>query len=297
MFTRRQFLTRSLQTSALVALGRLVPAFVVNTAHAADAGKDTVLVLIEMTGGNDGLNTVIPYTDDLYYRARPTLGIPKSQVVKVTDTIGLNPGLRPLEVLLQKGELAVVQGVGYPNPNRSHFESMDIWQTAEVNRKPSGTGWLGRGVADLQDRRGGIPALHVGAEKLPVALQGAPAGVVSLNEQQPFKLNLGGEAKRQQDTQGPVDGAGPGRDRRPERSVPVRAACQVQTYTNVETLQELVGRFQPTGQFEVTGLGRKLELIAQLINRGLGTRIFYVAQDGFDTHSGEAERTTDCLLS
>ncbi len=289
MFTRRQFLQRTLQASSLVALGHLVPGFVVNTARAADAGKDTVLILIEMTGGNDGLNMVIPYTDDLYYKARPTLGVKKEQAIKVTDSIGLNPGLRPLDPLLQQGELAVVQGVGYPNPNRSHFESMDVWQSAEVDRKPSGTGWLGRGVADLQDRRGGIPALHLGAEKLPLALQGAPSGVVSLNAQQPFKLNLGGEAKRQKTRKQLLMELA--LEDAPDHNDLFQFVQrrQVQTYTNVETLQELVGRLQPTGQFGPTALGRKMELIAQLINRGLGTRIFYVALDGFDTHSGQAE--------
>src|SRR3954451_22406536 len=103
------------------------------TAHAAPPGKDNVLVVLEMTGGNDGLNTVIPYADDLYHKARPTLRYGKEQVVRVNGQIGLNPGLRSFQPLL--GQVALVQGVGYPNPDRSHFESMDIWQTADPTRK------------------------------------------------------------------------------------------------------------------------------------------------------------------
>src|SRR5712691_2338517 len=141
MFNRRQFLIRSLQGSSLLAVGSVAPQFLVNTARAADVGKDSVLVVIEMTGGNDGLNTVIPYTDDLYHKARPTLHHTKQQVVRVDDHIGLNPAMRSLEPLLTKGQLAIVQGIGYPNPDRSHFESMDIWQSADPKRT-SGTGWI-----------------------------------------------------------------------------------------------------------------------------------------------------------
>src|SRR5438067_10736524 len=131
MFSRRQFLTRTLQGSSLVALGAVVPQFVARTAQAAAPGKDNILVVLVMSGGNDCLNTVIPYADDLYHKARPTLHLTKDQVVKVNDVLGLNPGMRSLEQLLQRSELAIVQGVGYPNPDRSHFESMDVWQSGD----------------------------------------------------------------------------------------------------------------------------------------------------------------------
>ncbi len=145
MFTRRQFLTRTLHGSSLVALGAVVPQFVARTAQAAAPGKDNILVVLEMTGGNDGLNTVIPYADDLYHKARPTL--------RQTKDAGHPPG-RPRRPALRharaagrcgtQGQLAVVQGVGYPNPDRSHFEAMDIWQSADPKRATT-TGWLGRG--------------------------------------------------------------------------------------------------------------------------------------------------------
>src|ERR1700682_2562894 len=122
MLTRRQFLTRTLQGSSLLAVGSVVPQFLANTARAAETGKDTVLVVVELSGGNDGLNTVIPYGDDLYHKSRPTLRYTKQEVVRVDDHIGLNPGMRSFQQLLNKGQLAIVQGVGYPNPNRSHFE-------------------------------------------------------------------------------------------------------------------------------------------------------------------------------
>src|ERR1700686_4674058 len=155
MFTRRSFIGRALKGSSLVALGPTVPRFLAPAARAAEPGKDTVLVVIEMTGGNDGLNTVIPYADDLYHAARPTIRVPKEQAVRVDDHVGLNPGMRAFEGLLSAGQLAIVQGVGYPNPDRSHFESMDVWQTADPRRR-IGTGWIGRSGPEIQDKGGHI---------------------------------------------------------------------------------------------------------------------------------------------
>src|SRR5207248_7005283 len=172
MFTRRQFLTQTLRASSLVALGSAVPQFVARTAEAAAPGKDNILVVLEMTGGNDGLNTVIPYADDLYHKARPTLRQTKDKVVRLDDHVSLHPGLGGLRPLLDTGQVAVVQGVGYPNPDRSHFEAMDIWQTADPKRATP-SGWLGRAVATAKNPTGGIPILHVGPGKLPLAVTGA----------------------------------------------------------------------------------------------------------------------------
>src|SRR6266568_2267909 len=159
MFTRRQFLTRTLSASSLVALGSAVPQFVARTAQAAAPGKDNILVVLEMTGGNDGLNTVIPYADDLYHKARPTLRQTKNVVLRLDDHVGLHSGLQGLRPLWEKGHLAVLQGIGYPNPDRSHFEAMDIWQSGDVKRSTS-TGWIGRSVNDLQDKKGNVPVMQ-----------------------------------------------------------------------------------------------------------------------------------------
>ncbi len=192
MVSRREFLERSLAGSSLFALGTTVPDFIASTAQAAETGKENVLVVLQMTGGNDGLNTVIPFADDLYYKARPTLGVLKNQVIRVDDHIGLHPSLRGLDSLLQQKQLAVVQGVGYPNPNRSHFESMDYWQTADPRGK-TGNGWLGRTIGDLQVQGGRIPAFHMGNSQLPLALTGSATGVPSMNTEKPFGLDLIGD--------------------------------------------------------------------------------------------------------
>jgi uncharacterized protein (DUF1501 family) len=288
MLDRRQFLLRS----SLLALSPAVPGFLARTALAAEAGKDTVLVVIELTGGNDGLNTVIPHADDLYHKARPTLRFTKDQVVKITDQIGLHPGLRPLDKLIQNNGLAVVQGVGYPNPDHSHFESMDIWQSADPQRK-IGSGWIGRSVSGLQDKTGGIPVMQIGPNRLPFALQGAPGGVVSINNKMAYRLELGTNNAEEQKTRRRLmeDLAKPAGPDDPNDLLQFVQRRQVQTYTTLDRLQELMKSRNGQGQqyFQFPGLPQKLELVARLIEKGFGTRVFYIALDGFDTHSNQAE--------
>src|SRR5207249_4031961 len=188
MLDRRQFL----KSSSLIALTATAPAFIARTARAATAGKETVLVVLEMTGGNDGLNTVVPYGDDLYHKARPTLRFKKEQLIRVDDYLGLHPSLAGLEKMLRDGKLALLQGVGYPNPNRSHFESMDIWQAADPQLRVR-TGWLARGLGALPVGEGQLPGIFIGSNNLPLALQGSARTVASVHADRPFDLNLGGQ--------------------------------------------------------------------------------------------------------
>jgi uncharacterized protein (DUF1501 family) len=288
MFTRRQFLTRSLQGASLLALAPAVPQFLANTARAAEAGKDTVLVVIELSGGNDGLNTVIPYADDLYHKARPTLHLTKEQVVKVNDAIGLNPGMRSLDPLLQRGELAIVQGVGYPNPDRSHFESMDVWQSGDPKRKTR-SGWIARGATDLSDKRGNVPIMQIGQKDLPLALQGAPGAVVSINDQRAYRLDLGpGDAAQHKARRKLLEEVAKPEEGGDDLLQFVRRR-QAQTYTTLDKIQEVLRGPGDGGQFNGGGnLASKLQLVARMIDKGFGTRVFYVNLDGFDTHSNQA---------
>ena len=288
MFNRRRFLTDSLKSASLLSLGTLVPQFIANTARAAAPGKDNILVVIEMTGGNDGLNMVIPYADELYHKYRPTLRFRKDQVIKVNDEIGLHPGLQGLQQLLTNGNLAVVQGVGYPNPDRSHFESMDVWHSADHTRKTK-TGWMARTAVELQGQSGGVPGMQVGPEKLPLALRGAPTSVASLNHKQPLNIKLGGNDDDERTARkklladlarAPGTPDGPGMLQFVQKS-------QLQTYSTVEQLQEILKGVSANGGFQGQNLLQKMELIAQLIQRSLGTRLFYLAIDGFDTHSDQ----------
>lgn len=281
MFHRRQFL----KSSSLVALSAAVPQFVARTAQAAAPGKDTILVVVEFTGGNDGLNTVIPYADDLYHKARPTLAYTKDRVIKLDDHVGLHPGLQGFREMWEKGNLAVVQGVGYPNPDRSHFEAMDIWHSADPKRATT-TGWLGRTANETENKSGGIPIIQVGGSRSPLALAGAPgAGAVSITQKNSFKLDLGPNdtEKRRTLMKDLAKPASAGDD----DLLSFVQRRQVQTLTAVDHLRDLLEGPNAVRAFGA-GLQQKLQLIAGLIARGFGTRIFYVNIDGFDTHSNQS---------
>ncbi len=282
MISRRRFLTHSLKSSSLVALSTAVPQFVARTAQAAGPGKDTVLVVVEFTGGNDGLNTVIPYADDLYHKARPTLGFTKERVIKLDDHVGLHPAMQGFKQLWDDGRLAVVQGVGYPNPDRSHFEAMDIWHSADPKRATP-TGWLGRAASEAENKSGGIPIIQVGGSKSPLALAGAPgSGAVSITQKNSFRLDLGsaGADRRRgllKDLAKPAES---------DDLLNFVQQRQMQMLTAVEHLHDLLEGPNAVRAFG-SGLSQKLQLIAGLIARGFGTRIFYVNIDGFDTHSNQ----------
>jgi uncharacterized protein (DUF1501 family) len=292
--TRREFL----QTSSLVALGGAVPNFLARTAASAPpsdrpGGRDTVLVVVQLTGGNDGLNTVIPFADDNYPRLRPTLRQTPAQVRRVNDQIGLHPSLSGLADLLQDRALCVVQGVGYPNPTQSHFRSMDIWQAGSTARELT-EGWVGRALRGLRQ----APAFHLAAqnEAAPLALTGAPARVPSITSLQDFQLRVASAS---------------GADNRNQRTVIEGAAAPAQggepnlldfvqrtasnTYATSRRLQELGRNYQPRATYPQTGLANRLRLAAQLIDAGLGARIFYVSIDGFDTHANQAQSHANLL--
>src|SRR5215468_1913839 len=167
MFSRRDFLRRS----SLIALAPVVPGFLARTARAAGTQRDArVLVVIQLDGGNDGINTVVPFADEGYAKHRKVLRLPADRLVKVNDAVGLHPALGEFGKLLEAGRLTIAQGVSYPNPSRSHFQSMATWHTARLDpEEHRGPGWLGRGL----DAAGtGASALLVGSGPPPVAIRG-----------------------------------------------------------------------------------------------------------------------------
>ncbi len=304
MLTRRQLLERTLQTSSLLAVGSVIPEFLASTARAAEPGKDTILVVVEMNGGNDGLNMVIPYADDLYHKARPTLRKTKEQVIRLNDHVGLHPAMRSFEPLWQQGQLAVLQGIGYPNPDRSHFESMDIWHMGDPTRK-LGTGWVGRSSSEL-GARGGIPIMNVGPTKLPLALQAPGSAAISINNRQPYRFELGGgSAERHKARRELIETLAkrePGDDQESMLQFVVRR--QVQTLSTLDRLTEVLKGIRNNGVFfnnrgqQISGdksLQLKLQLVAQLIQHDFGTRVFYVMRDDFDTHSAQEQPHANLL--
>jgi uncharacterized protein (DUF1501 family) len=287
---RRDFLMTSLTTGSLVSWGLTVPAFLSRTATAAPVAgkagaKDTILVVIQLTGGNDGLNTVIPYADEEYAKLRPTLRQPKAQVKKINDHLALHPSMEGLAGLLQEHALCVVQGVGYPNPDQSHFRSMDIWQAASTAETLT-EGWIGKALKGLP----GAGSFHLADKKesAPLALSGAPARVPSITSLEEFQLRTtaasGADKKEQRSI---IEGAARVQTGQPNLLDFVKRTA-VNTYESSRRLQEIGKNYQPKVPYPNTGLANRLKLAAQLIDADLGARIFYLSIDGFDTHASQA---------
>jgi uncharacterized protein (DUF1501 family) len=276
-------------------MGLTVPGFIARTAQAAPAdkpgSKDTILVVIQLTGGNDGLNTVIPFDDPLYPKYRPTLKIAKSQVKKLNDTVGLHPQMDGLAGLLQDNALCVVQGVGYPNPDQSHFRSMDIWQAASTEKELT-EGWLGKALKKLPP---GAFHLSGNNETTPLALTGAPARVPSITSLADFQLKTeaaSGAEKR--DQRAIIEGTAKPTGSQPGLLDFVRRTA-VNTYDSSKRLQEIAKNYQPKVPYPQTALANKLRLAAQLIDADLGARLFYVSIDGFDTHANQQQAHANLL--
>nr|MDT0658570.1 DUF1501 domain-containing protein [Micromonospora sp. DSM 115978] len=287
--TRRRFLTASgvVGAGALVAGGTAYTlAELLATASEREPGGGRTLVLVTLYGGNDGLNTVVPYADPAYQDARPELALGAEEVLRLDDATGLNPALAGLRDHYAAGRLAIVRGVGYPKPDRSHFRSMDIWQTANPVR-PDTTGWLGRWL----DTAGADPRLAVSFEStLPPALVGArSAGAVV-----PVS---GRKARRGPDdrTQAALAATAPG-----EPTAQARAAACFADLRSVDEMMvhvreaaeqaEALDDGQPAGTATGgarTPLEAQLDLVAQCVEAGVSSRVFSVSLGGFDTHADE----------
>lgn len=274
MFSRRTFLH-----STLLALAPTVPGFLAKTARAAAPQRDgRVLVVIELNGGNDGINTVVPYADEGYAKHRRLLRLPKNQLIKVNDHVGLHPQMAEAGKLLESGRLAIVQGVGYPNPNRSHFESMAIWQTARVDLKQrDGLGWLGRGLDEGPAVAGGMPsAVFVSGGQMPSALQGRRAIASGLTRPEDFVLRLE-EAKQSLTEESPAS----------DLAAFVRRNS-LDAFTLADRMAEVLQIQDKQGaNYPSSDLAEHLRLIARLIKASIGTRIYYTRQSGYDTHAGQ----------
>ncbi len=305
MTTRREFLTKGL---TILAAGATAPMFLTRTALALNnpwdlrlaasaAGQPDwpTLVVVQLGGGNDGLNTVVPYAHDEYYRGRPHLAVPQQKLLRLTDEIGFHPGLAPLKELFDDGRLAVVQGVGYPNPNRSHFRSMEIWQTADPAGTGPKTGWLGRlfdsECPDCQTALG----ITLSAD-MPLAMQGNGGRVIAMENPARFGFH-------------PLQGAGPQEleaFRQLIQPVPgEEPVVDFLTHTEMNALvaaadmQKIAGRLaQDAGPgYPQDPFAQKLRIVAELIAAGAPTRVYYVGLGGFDTHATQAGRHDRLLES
>jgi uncharacterized protein (DUF1501 family) len=316
-FTRRQFLNRGL---TLASASVSVPWFLSRSALAlphAGAGltsipgvpEDRVLVVIQLSGGNDGLNTVVPYSMDAYYRARPGIAIAKDAALKLAGgrgqaPVGLHPQMQGIKALFDDGLASIIQGVGYPNPNRSHFKSMDIWHTADTTA--TGNGWLGRyfdaeccGFGKGESGRppagagsrmtagdSAAPGIAIG-RAAPLAMQGQRIKPIAFESEDLFRW-IGQDID--DSLHGPYESIA---QREPGSDVPAEsnAAFLMRTSLDARVSSELIRkavRRRPEVAYPGNNtLASQLSMIASMIAAGLPTRVYYASLSGFDTHAGQ----------
>jgi uncharacterized protein (DUF1501 family) len=281
MFSRREFL----HTSTLVALSPTIPRFLAQTARAVEPKRDgRILVVVQLNGGNDGINTVVPFTDEGYPKNRKVLRLPADRLLKITTDVGLHPTMGAAARLLENGTLAIVQGVGYPNPNRSHFKSMAIWQTANVNlprvdaldaQTNASLGWIGRALDEGRKPADGAPAAQfVGSGSLPLALRSKRSVASAITRPEDSVLTLQGVRM-------PADAAKPGRDG--DLAAFVRRST-LDAYATSERMAQVLRAEDRGASYPATEVAGRLRVIARLIKGGGGTRVYYTSQDGYDTH-------------
>ena len=277
MTCRRTFL----KTSALISMCPAIPGFIGNTQFGMGREQDSpILVVVEMNGGNDGLNTVVPFGQSEYYRFRRRVRIGKNQVLKIDDQVGLNPALEGFKELYDEGELAVINSVGYPNPNRSHFESMAIWHSANLEgNRPDGNGWLGQYLdASIPVERMDLDGWYVGAGTVPPALVNRRSQIASVERLQELQFQSLQTAKR-------AGQLGKTKDATDISSFVSRVMTS--SFASAEQL-ELISRGKVTDvRFPSTGLGKKLSIVSRLIRAGAKSRVYYTIQAGYDTHAAQ----------
>lgn len=269
---RRNFL----KSTALASAAWLTPAFLRHRALLTNGFKGKKLVVIQLSGGNDSLNTMIPYRDDLYFKNRPSISLSTKDILKVTDNMGFHPALAALRTVYDKGNMAILNSVGYPNPNRSHFRSMDIWQTASASDQYLQTGWLGRYLdANNVDYTENYHALEIDGQ-LSLALKGQTQnGFAMTNPKQlnktanvPFLKNVAAAYRHQVE----------------HENVGYLYKTMIDTQESAHYLFEQSKVYTSKVEYPNTKFAKDLKLIAELITAETETQVYYVDLGGFDTH-------------
>ena len=329
--TRRSFL----RTSVLgAAASWTLPAFIDRTFFALNAqaensatqiitGKDgPILVVLQQAGGNDGLNMLPPWADDAYHSARPTLGHPADKVLKLDGYCGLHPALTPLKALYDDGHLAVIQGVGYPNPNRSHFRSTEIWQTAADSNRNLSYGWLGNYFDNCCQGAPPTVGVSIGGQMPQAFASPHPTGVSFANPEQyrwidhdpksgamsaaefyyrqinqpdedaGSMVENGGALSGGVDTTaggsiGAISGGGAGHASNVS-SLDFLERTALDAQLSSDKVLEIARKTRPLAAYPRSQIADSLSLVARMIAGGLPTRVYYVSHGGYDTHQGQA---------
>ena len=256
--------------------------------------RDPVLIVVQLTGGNDYMNTVVPYGDPLYRDNRSTVGVAEDEVLPIDGRYGFNPVLAPLKELYDDGRVAVMNGIGYPDPNRSHFRAMDIWHTCEPQRVAT-EGWLGKVIQDIDPHgKNVLTGVNFG-RGLPraMALQGVPVASVGSLENHGFLTGINDEERRTRALDvfarmyAPAIGTGPALD--------YLGRTGTDALKGADILRTATAGYSSSVEYAETPIARNLKGIAKTHFAGLGSRVFYTSQAGYDTHSGQMPVQTQLL--
>jgi uncharacterized protein (DUF1501 family) len=276
---RRDFI----KNSALASGAFLIPAFLKpleGIAHEQISGYKN-LVIIQLSGGNDGLNTIVPFGNDIYYQKRSSIAISQTDVIKLNDMQGLNPNLSALKEIYDQGWMSIINSVGYPNPDRSHFRSMDIWQTASDSNQFLTTGWIGRYLdSNCQAcNKNPYAAIEVD-DTLSLAMKGAGMKGIAVQDpnklyqttREPFFKNLVHEHDNELLNEG---------------NLGYLYKTMIETYSSADYIQKTSKTYTINAEYPATPFGNQLKTVSKFINSGLQTRVYYVSLSGFDTHVGQ----------
>jgi uncharacterized protein (DUF1501 family) len=278
---RRDFL----RNAAFAAAGTLfVPAFMKPFEALAldELSLYKNLVVVQLSGGNDGLNTVVPYGNDIYYQRRKSIAIQPQDIIKLDDMQGLNPNLEALRELYDQGWMSVINDVGYPNPDRSHFRSMDIWQTASDSSQYLSTGWIGRYLdSNCETCKFPYTAIEVD-DSLSLAMKGGTkkgialkdAGTLFRNTNEPFFREMIRSEK----------------DHLDEDNLGYLYKTMIETSSSATYIQNTSKLYKPMYTYPVSGFANQLKTVSKFINSGLKTRVYYVSLSGFDTHVNQNQQ-------
>lgn len=274
---RRNFLKASAMASTAAMVPSFLRAFTSDRPNPTFNGKK--LVVVQFSGGNDGLNTIIPYRNDIYYQNRPSLGIKTDEVLKVSDNLGFNPTMTALQSLYDDGLVSIVNSVGYPNPDRSHFRSMDIWHTASDSTAYLTTGWLGRYLdSNCQNCHLPYHALEVD-DSLSLALKGQNRSGFAMSDPRQLKrttenrfLQAAGQQFAAHDH---------------DENVAYLYKTMIDTQSSADYLFQQSKVFTSKTEYPQTAFGKDLKQIAELITADTATQVYYVSLTGFDTHANQ----------
>jgi uncharacterized protein (DUF1501 family) len=252
--------------------------------------KDNVLAVLSLSGGNDGLNTIIPYANGLYRDFRPNLRIAEEQVIKLNDEIGLHPAMGPLKKYWDEGKMAIFLGIGYPHASYSHFRSMDIWHTCEPD-KIGTEGWLGQAIKELDPKAENVLTGVNFGRGLPRALakEGVPVASVGNLETYGLLTGIDGEEQRTEALDvfgrmyGPTIGTGYALD--------YIRRTGTEALKGADILATAPGRYSSSVEYSASAVGQYMKYIAQTHLAGFGTRVLYTTSpyNGFDTHANQAQ--------